>query len=258
MKTNFLRLVAAAVVATFVASQSQAATFIAPGWNIGDPGTTSQHWEALGPVLPITTNLTHISNPAVAPPVFSHGPAAVDGGASFVASSGGLYSFSGHYNVTTDISNIGGPGLGTTVLVQTAGTLNPDWDPEGDATGASAFRDSFSILDSDGNVLVTAALGEVVRTLYDPSYSSSFGEVQYEELAWEVFLPGYTGDFSVTFDMIVHSSLANVFITSAITPVPEPATVLLLGMGAVGLPCIACVGASSPLWHGAYRAWERE
>lgn len=197
-------------------------------WNVGDFGSTSQQWLAGGSsALPITTNVTFQANPGTGAPTL------VPTGA-FVASSGGYYAFSANYSVTATIPNAGSPGPGTHIIVQTGATLNPDYDPEGNGTGGSVLRDSLKILDSTNNVLAASLTGDVTRTYYNPSMSSSFGDVQYEELRWDIYLPGFTGDFKISFNEMVHSSLQVMRIDSSVA-VPEPGTLAMLGMGLVGL-----------------------
>src|SRR5690606_35015795 len=70
----------------------------------------------------------------------------------------------------------------------------------------------------------------------------------YEEMLWEVFLPGYFDNFSVEWTQQIHTGLERVRIDTfigpetltggAILPVPEPSTIALLGMGALGVGLI--------------------
>lgn len=231
-------LVAAALLNSISASAAPIVFSEPTNWSVGDAGSTFQEWSAgttseTSSILAVDA-LQLLTNPVIlATPTFSQSGA-------FVASSGGLYSFSADYSVSAEIPNHGTPGSGTWVLVQTAGTMNPDYDPEGDATGGSVIQDAIKIFDQDDNLLATSDPSAVIRTAYDPNYPL-FGGVQFEKLAWEVFLPGYTGDFRVTSESVVHSSLQALRVDSMIAAVPEPSSVALLGLGAVGL----LVGAST-------------
>ncbi len=221
-----LATVAAALVAVHAPAIAAPVNFGEPTlWNVGDVGSTSQQWDA-SPGNPIQNSLTHTANPSTGTPTLAATGA-------FNAGSGGYYAFSGNYAVAATVPNTGTSGVGTHIIVQTAATLNPDYDPEGDSTGGSVLRDTIKVLDSANNVLVASLSSDVTRTYYTPTYSSSFGEVQYEELIWEVFLPGFTDDFKVSFDVMVHSSLQTLRIDSYV--VPEPTTVAMLGIGLVGL-----------------------
>jgi hypothetical protein len=201
-------------------------------WTVGDSGATYQHFEAAPAPNTIVSNIAHVANPATSNPTL----APSNGG--FTASSGGFYSFSTNYTVTATIPSTGIAGAGTHILVQTAATLNPDYQPENDGTGGSVLRDSITILDASDNVLATSIASEVTRSYYNPVFASSFGEVQYEELLYDVYIPGYTGDFMVVFDEFVHSSMQILRIDSSVAVVPEPGSIALLGSGLIGLGTI--------------------
>ncbi len=225
---SFLAIAVAGFVTMSAPASALPVNFSEPAaWNVGDVGSTYQLWLANGSADPITTNLDHTANPGTGTPTLAPTGA-------FVASSGGFYAFSANYSVTATIPSAGPAGPGTHIIVQTGATLNPDYDPENNGTGGSVLRDTIKILDAGNNVLATSLASDVTRTHYDPAMMSSFGEVQYEELVWEIYLPGFTGDFKVAFSEMVHSSLQVLRVDSSVA-VPEPGTVAMLGMGLVGL-----------------------
>jgi hypothetical protein len=193
---------------------TRAATFIEPTlWNVGDLNSTYQEWTAGGTnAQPVTgsAQLVRTTNPVLATaPLLSQTGA-------FIAGSGGLYSFSGPYTVTAQIPNHSVVGAtGTYILVQAASTMNPDYDPEGNETGGSVLRDSIKIYDAANQLLDTSLTAEVTRTFYAPNYPL-FGGVGYEEVAWQVFVPGLVGDFKVTADVMVHAGVQAVRVDSIV------------------------------------------
>jgi hypothetical protein len=186
-------------------STARAATFIEPTtWEVGDLNSTYQEWTAGGTsAQPVTgaAQMVRTTNPWLAiDPVLSQTGA-------FIAGSGGLYSFSGPYTVTAQIPSHSVTGAsGTHILVQAASTMNPDYDPEGNQTGGSVLRDSIKIYDAADQLLDTSLTAEVTRTFYAPNYPL-FGGVGYEEVAWQVFVPGLVGDFKVTTQVMVHAGV---------------------------------------------------
>lgn len=225
----------AAVAGSLYALSAPAAQIPFPeptGWAVGDPGTTFQAWSA-GTTAPNSSILAPDALVAESNPPLATQASFSQSGA-FLSGSGGLYQFMNNYSVTASVPNHGGPGLGTWILVQSAATMNPDYDPEGDGTGGSLLQDAIKVFDNQGNLLAASNPDDVIRTFLDPDFPL-FGGVQFEKLAWSVFVPGYTGDFVVTADMIIHSSLQALRIDSSIAAVPEPSSSLLLALGLTGL-----------------------
>ena len=130
----------------------------------------------------------------------------------FASSSGGYYSFSDNYSVSANVFNHGGfsggggpYGLsyGTRVLVQTAATVNEDTEKGGPA---SIFADSLQLVQHNGTFIASGDNASLLR-LTDVSSEdlvpSPFGLVNQQELIYEFWLPGYTGDIRVEFNLLI-------------------------------------------------------
>ena len=222
-----LMLVSVFALSTTIASATMDATsFVTPDhWKVGDAGSTYQQWDVMA------------GNTGNAPDVgvFSSGAPILDVvSPGFRSGSSNFYSFTGHYSTKADIYNQTGIG-GTHVIVQIAATMNPD-----PGIGpASVFTDSLEIVDLSGGAITGGANSEAVNwmELFQGVVSSSFGEVIQQEQKWEFFLPGYTGDFMVKSESIVHSMFQQIRVDSMITgsafavTIPEPATMAILGLG---------------------------
>ncbi len=220
------------------------------GWNVGDLNSTYQEWDAK---LTGTGNLPdhgYQTNPAgLTDP--THGVKSP----GFRTGSSNFYSFSGDYGATADIYNHGGfaSGYGTHVIVQTGSTVNHD----SDAWAASAselvsghgmgnYWESLVLVDLN-DIPITggdnASALQISEISYLQGVTTSMGPVDYQELIYEFWLPGYTGDFRVDWDQVAHGTIDTLRVDSMIameangntpfplTPVPEPATLGLLVSG---------------------------
>lgn len=192
-------------------------------WAVGDAGSTFQEWDA--------SEASYSSSGATVPNAISMNPSiALTAEMNVIApgiasSSGGYYSFNGNYSISANVFNHGGiagsGGLyadhfGTHVIVQTAATVNDE--PEmGDP--ASIFTDSLQIVTHDSAPLIGGANNERLGlrdASSDVQVIGPFGPGDQQELIYEFWLPGYTGDFRVEFDLIVHSSFQHLRIDSMI------------------------------------------
>ncbi len=217
--------VAALVLTSLISSHALAGAnaFQDPtGWSLGDLGSTFQEWEAslANPYSTVETlSSSSNANPLLTSP-------AVMGAASpgFVAGSGGFYALGGDYQVSANIFNhgstsgTGGPyadSHGTRVFVQTTATVNEDASEGGPA---SVFADSLEIVTHDGTAISGGENDSLVQTseLFLGNVVTSFGIVPQQELRFEFWLPGYTDDFRVQFDTIVHSSFLHLRVDSLI------------------------------------------
>ncbi len=205
--------------------------FLAPAWwGLGDTGTTYQQWDFLTAGTGNVPDIGRMTDGTTLPdPTLSVTPPA------FVTGSGNFYSFSGPYSVETDIPNYGS-GAGTHVIVQTSASMNPDPNAGGPA---SVYLDSLRIEDGAGSVLPGGANADALQeSLVTTTISSGpSGDVTVEWLIWEFYLPGHAGDFQIVSDSIIHSSFYEARVDTAIasvaypiTPIPEPATMLMVGM----------------------------
>ena len=188
-------------------------------WQVGDDYTTSQQWDLFLSGSGNTPDVSQSANPAISatPLVDVASPGFVTGTANF-------YAFSGDYSFTTDVYNHGGSfgagaptgNVGTHVIIQTASTLNPDF---GEGLGTGVYTDTLQIVDLDGDAITGGDNESVLRheIIFEDIVSSSFGDVAYREEVFEFYLPGYTGDFRIMSDVIVHSSFDRLRIDSAIT-----------------------------------------
>jgi hypothetical protein len=101
------------------------------------------------------------------------------------------------------------------VFVQTAATTNDDPNAGGPA---SVFAETLELVRQDGSP-ITGGDNDSVLAITQVSLEdvlTSFGIVPQQELVFEFWLPGYTDDFRVQFDSIVHSSFQHLRVDTLI------------------------------------------
>ncbi|MEM8947441.1 MAG: hypothetical protein AAGD11_19865 [Planctomycetota bacterium] len=207
------------------------------GWMVGDLNSTFQEWDAnLDFENPANAFSFSASNtqpsdeealPALAPEISSAMGANLPG---FVAGSGGYYAFGGTYVVEADIMNHGGEfgsggpygnDFGTRVLVQTAATLSTG--------GISVFPDEIleeeisgiEIVQLDGTPIAGGENESKLQSvqLFVGDVVTPIGIQAQEELLFEFWLPGYTDDFRVQFDVQQHASFQHLRVDTLIEEV---------------------------------------
>ena len=228
------------------------------GWPVGVADSTYQQWDSKAATTGNLPDRGYQVDPAgltapthdVKPPGFRTG-------------SSNFYSFSGDYVATADVYNHGGasgsggygPTYGTHVIVQTGSAVNHDpatW--ASDTTelvaghGVGNYWESLELVDAVTGASIpsgdNASTLQIAELSYQEEVGTSFGPVDYQELIYEFWLPGYTGDFRVDWDQAVHGAIDTLRVDSMIaleapgggtpfglTRVPEPATIGLLSSG---------------------------
>lgn len=218
--------------------------FVEPGsWTVGDSGSTYQAWDNFSGSTGNTPDAGYNTNPSIGtqPVVNVNFP-------GFRSGSSNFYSFSGPYSIEAEIENHGtGGSNGTHIIVQTAATMNGD---PGAGGPASVFYSTLEIVDPNGVSLTGGDNGSALVNaglLANGIVNSTFGPVSMEVRIWEFFLAGYTGDFNVQWDEIVHSSFDELRVDSLVTAsalpatpftfqqIPEPGTVVLAVLGMIGI-----------------------
>lgn len=242
MNKQLIFVVATCAVASAASFASASVSPLFPlvepaGWSVGTPLSTSQDWaaSAADPITGVPNVVFNDAGAGLTAPTLT----TANGG--FVASSGGLYSFSTPYTATASLvaPTAGVPaGAGTYVIVQTFGTVNPDF---GSVLG-------MTLTDFGGTPLAGAQHLHSELYSYLEEYSSPFGVVPAQASIDEFWVPGFVGDFKAVANLSVHSSLQEIRVDTilalpgagdsspfALTAVPEPASCGLLGVAAIGL-----------------------
>ncbi len=202
--------------------------FVSPsGWNTGDANATYNEWDAYTVIIGNAPDIGAVSNPAGL-----SGAALSTQSPGFVAEPGLFYSFSGNYGIVAEVYNHGGvsggggfaAADGTHIIVQTGGTQSrtPGSAPElVPGHGVSNLWQTLQIVDHAGNTIVggdNASALQIREVSYRTGLASNFGPVNYQDVLYEFWLPGYSGDFRVDFDQIQHATLDTIRVDSTIAP----------------------------------------
>lgn len=196
--------------------------FVEPeSWTVGDLDSTYQEWDVLLYAQGNIPDVGYITNgPITSDPTLSALPP------GFHSGSNNFYSFAGDYGIECVIYNHGGtsgsgsygPADGTRVLIQTAATMNMD---PGAGGPASVFIDTLRIVDEEGIPVSGGSFEDAIRIeeLWLGEVPGGHGNpVWQQELLWEFYLPGYTDDFTILADVIVHSSFKQMRVDTLIMP----------------------------------------
>ncbi len=202
--------------------------FVEPiAWSVGDAGGTRNEWDTLLFATGNTPDVASDANPAgLDPATFSVKPPGFRSGTS------NFYAFGGDFGATADVFNHGGssggsgfgPDAGTHVIVQMGTSVNNDLSlgfPElVEGHGVGNVWDSLVLTTLDDASIIggdNASALQIVELNYLEDTASTFGAVNYQELVYEFWLPGYTGDFRVDFDQAVHATIDTLRVDTQIT-----------------------------------------
>jgi prepilin-type N-terminal cleavage/methylation domain-containing protein len=224
-ETLRILVVIGAIWVSAIGSETRGAMNFQPpvDWSVGDANSTFQEWDssAAGFLATSTPPSAATANPAISTlstlSVQSPG---------FVAGSGGYYGFSGNYTMRAEVHNHGGvfgaggpytPQHGTRVIVQTAATTNPDFN-------YSIVDGSMELVSLDGAPLVGGTNADLlaVTELFLQEIETPYGLAVWQELLFEFWLPGYTADFRVRWQEVVHSSFQHLRVDTFIVEASAP------------------------------------
>jgi hypothetical protein len=209
-----LSVLAIACLVAVPAFAADATSFADPSaWSLGDAGTSYNEWDVFagsaGNAPDVGTNFGSSTVSTVYP--------------GYTSGSDNFYSHASDYSAsaTMDTPSIAGSS-GTHVVVQTAATLG--------MMGAS-----ISSMQIDVGGTLYSPFAE--STLFLGTVSSSYGPVDQKESMYSFMLPGGTSSFSISWTNPQHSSFKALRVDT--NAVPEPSSVALLGIAAMGLGLVA-------------------
>lgn len=231
-------LIVAAAGGTVRAAVANAAVNPA-GWNVGDAGSTYQHWIANSAAdnLAGTPNQGYnTAGATLTAPVLSVNSPGYSSGTSGI-----FYSFGGNYSFTAAIANNNTVTLpahaGTQVIVQVFSILP-----------SSESITGILLTDSANNALSNVALIQSTHYGDASGYPTPFGPADVRVDLYEFWVPNFTGDFNVLTSVLDHTGIMEVRVDTMIASanedgsspfapvaVPEPASLAALSVGAGAL-----------------------
>lgn len=200
----------------FTSNLGVQSSFLEPaGWNVGDAGSTHQVWDVLSDSTSNEPDRTYnTAGQTLTKPTLGAKPPGYSSGTL------NFYSFTGDHGATAQIYNHGGPtaGMGTHVIVQVGGSMYPGEDSIPN-NSIGVYLNSMKLLDLSNAVLSGGTNLEklqVSELSYYEETLTSFGYVEYQELIFEFWLPGYTGNFRVDWDQSIHALIDTVRVDTMI------------------------------------------